>query len=61
MHIASIKILITIIFILYNYLRNDTHYFVVTYKGKESEKLYTYICVWITQSLRYMPETDTAL
>ena len=61
MHIASIKIWITTIFILYNYLRNDTHYFVVTYKGKESEKLYTYMCVCIAESLRYMPETETAL
>ena len=36
-----------------------TQYFVITYKGKESEKKYIYI--YITESLFCTPETNTTL
>ena len=46
--------------------RNYTQYFVITSKGKESEKAYTYIYMLyihthITKSLCYTPETNTTL
>ena len=47
---------------------NYTQYFVITYKGKESEKEYIYniyiiynIQIYITESLCYTPETNTTL
>ena len=36
---------------------NSTQYSAITYMGKESEKVYT--CVCITESLRCTPETNT--
>ena len=49
---------------LLNSTRNYTQYFVITSKGKESEKAYTYIYklyihTHITKSLYYTPETNT--
>ena len=38
---------------------NYTQYFVITYKGKESEKIDVY--VYITESLCCTPETNTTL
>ena len=38
---------------------NFTQYFVITHKGKESEKEYIYIC--IIESLCYTSETNTTL
>ena len=38
---------------------NYTQYFVISYKGKESEKIDIYVC--ITETLCYTPETNTIL
>ena len=38
---------------------NYTQYFVITHKGKKSEKVDIYVC--ITESLCCTPETDTTL
>ena len=48
----------TKILLLYS-TENYTQYFVITYKGKESEKEYIYVC--ITESLCYTCETKTTL
>ena len=44
--------------------RNYTQYFVITYKGKESEKEYIYILYMhthVTKSLCYTPEANMPL
>ena len=40
---------------------NCTQYFVMTYIGKESKEKRMDICVCITNSLCYLPETNTTL
>ena len=42
---------------------NYTQYFVITYKGKESEKASIYLSIWIciTESLGYTLETNATL
>lgn len=39
---------------------NSTQYSVTAYMGKESLKR-VYVCIWITDSLCYILETDTTL
>ena len=42
---------------------NFTQYSVITYMGKESEEEYIHVCIYIyiSKSLCYTPETNTAL
>ena len=43
-------------------MKQGTQYFVITYKGKESEREYIYIIyMFISESLCCTPETNTTL
>ena len=41
--------------------RKLTQYSVITYVGKESEKEWVYVCIYVTESLCCIPETNTTL
>ena len=40
---------------------NYTQHLVITYNGKESEKEYMYVHMYVTESLCCTPETNTTL